>query len=321
MRAHKHLSAILILLSFLVLIFSTNPGWANSAISLNLDSNQVFWCRLSFEGQGSGAKLKSSIRLAPQSIRDFESLWQANPKSLPLPAGGEEAYSMEIRAEINLSLNTTLKISDQVWFDPKQAQALYRTRERRGSRDDFKNTYWFTGEGVHRYHIEPESKGEASKKPEKWSVEKTSLYGFDLNELGCQQVSESSLLIYIASAYFTDKDKEPLSVCVFGRRQLHQVQMAVDGVQSVTVDYKVNKGGTKAVKKGKKGKIEVLRVKLTTKALKSTLKSPEEFSFLGLEKNISIDLETKSHVPVQLNGNIPRAGTVNLKLSEVTLSN
>jgi hypothetical protein len=315
MRSEKQLSAIVIPLSLLVLILSTNTGWANSAKGLDLDPTQVSWSALSYEGKGSKAKMKSSIRLAPYSSEEFKALWQANPKSLPLPAAEEQGYRLEVRANVDLPLTPTVKLTDQTWFDPKEAKALYRIRERRG-KDDFKNTYWFTREGVHRYHLEPKSRSEASKKPEQWTVKKTSLYGFDLNELGCQQVSESSLLAYMVSAYFTDKNKEPLSVCVFGRRQLHQVQMEVAGVQSVTVDYNENKGGTKA---GKKGAIEVLRVRLTTKPLKSTLKSPEEFSFLGLEKNISIDLENKSGVPVQVNGDVPKAGTVNLKLNAVTL--
>jgi hypothetical protein len=45
----------------------------------------------------------------------------------------------------------------------------------------------------------------------------------------------------------------------------------------------------------------------------------ENFSFLGFQKNIAFFIDPKSNLPIQLNGEIPRAGKSTLKLQRVEL--
>ena len=44
---------------------------------------------------------------------------------------------------------------------------------------------------------------------------------------------------------------------------------------------------------------------------------PENFSFLGSHKDITIYIDSTTRFPIQVNGVIPTIGTVALKLSEV----
>ena len=51
----------------------------------------------------------------------------------------------------------------------------------------------------------------------------------------------------------------------------------------------------------------------------SDLSEVENFSFLGLHKDIVILTDPILHMPVQVSGKLPRLGTIHFKLSEVRL--
>lgn len=312
MKGKKTLSAGVTLLSFLLLIY---PGWAQSFTDLHLDPKQVLWTDLSYQAKSFIVNVTSDIQLAPFSIEEFESLWLSNPKSIALPTASREVYRIKVNTIIDHIFSPPVKLSDQVLLEPNQATALHRIKLRRG-KDDIMRSYWFSREGVHRLRKKPKTKEEALLQPEQWTGVKRSFYGFDLTRLGNPQVAESTLLIYIVSAYFNNKSNKPLSLCVFGKQQLHQVRLRVDGLLPATVDYTEKSEGTKV---RKQGKIEVLRVKLEAQLVKLGQKDPENFSFLGFQKDIAIDINPELRIPVQVSGIIPGVGKVTLKLREVKI--
>jgi hypothetical protein len=124
------------------------------------------------------------------------------------------------------------------------------------------------------------------------------------------------LLIYLLSAAHMDKSGDSLSLCVFGKQQLHHVRMQVEGLQTLEVDYAENREGGKV---RKKGKVDGLRVILKAQSLQSDLKDAENFSFLGFHKEISIDIDPELRIPLQVSGRIPTIGAVTLKLSGVIM--
>ena len=69
----------------------------------------------------------------------------------------------------------------------------------------------------------------------------------------------------------------------------------------------------------RRGTVEVLKIALETQPLASHLEEEEDFSFLGFQKNITIFIDPASGVPVQLSGEIPKAGQLTVKLREVQL--
>jgi hypothetical protein len=206
-------------------------------------------------------------------------------------------------------------LSNEVLFEPIQAAAFYRVRLRHG-KDDIKRTYWFSREGVHRLRTKPSTKGEGSGDPAKWTDARTSFYPYELTQLGCPQVADPMLLIYLLSAAHMDKSGDSLSLCVFGKQQLHHVRMQVEGLQTLEVDYAENREGGKV---RKKGKVDGLRVILKAQSLQSDLKDAENFSFLGFHKEISIDIDPELRIPLQVSGRIPTIGAVTLKLSGVIM--
>ena len=124
------------------------------------------------------------------------------------------------------------------------------------------------------------------------------------------------LLVYIAStAEQLDNDK-PLFLCIFGKRQLFQVQLKSAGLENVQVDYVQKKGGTE---QRRQGEIKAQKITLKSSPLKSNLEKEENFSFLGFQNDIVFFIDPTSKLPLQVNGEIPKAGNASLKLLEVQL--
>jgi hypothetical protein len=106
-------------------------------------------------------------------------------------------------------------------------------------------------------------------------------------------------------------------MCIFGKRQLHRVQLKSQGRRSVKVGYLERR---KQVQTQREGDMEALAVALETKPMASTLDEPENFSFLGMHKNIVIFIDTQSKLPLQISGTILKAGSADLKLLEADLN-
>lgn len=315
MKIEKRLSASVILLSFVFLIYSSCPVWAQSFSRLNLDPNQVFWSDLSFRAKRTVVDVAIDIRLAPFSRAEFESIWRTHPQTISPPSMGQEVYNLEVNRVIDHIFSRAVKLSNQVLFDPDQAKAIYRVRLRRG-KDDIKRVYWFSGEGVHRLRRMPKTKGEASLDPAEWTAVKTSFYPYDLTRIECPQVADPMVLIYLLSAAPIKKDGDVLSLCVFGKQQLHRVRLRVQGSENLEVDYSEKRGQGKV---RKKEKVDALRVTLEAEPMVSDMKKAENFSFLGMHKDIAIAIDPELRIPLQVSGVIPTIGKVKLNLREVTL--
>lgn len=315
MKTGRWLSTSVALLSILLLIHPSCPVWAQSFSPVNLQPDRVLWSDLSFRAKRTVVDVAIDIQLAPFSTAEFESIWRTYPQSIPLPSMGQQVYSLEVNRVIDYIFSRAVKLWNQVLFDPNRANSLYRVRLRRG-KDDIKRAYWFSGEGVHRLRRVPENKGEASLDPAKWTAVKTSFYPYDLTRLECPQVVDPMLIIYLVSTAPMEKEGEVLSLCVFGKQQLHQVRLRVEGLQTLEVDYSVNSGEGKVEIKGK---VDGLRVTLEAEPLVSDKKNAENFSFLGMHEDIAIHIDPELRTPLQVSGKIPTVGAVTLKLREVKM--
>jgi len=307
--------AIVCIVAFVALICFAGQGWGQSFSHLKLDPQQVLWSRLSFRAKRAVVDVKVDLRLAPFSTAEFESIWRTNPQPIQPFSPSQKVYNMSVSRVIDHVFSPPVTLANQVLFEPHEAAALYRLRLRRG-KDEIKRSYWFSREGVHRLRTKPSTKGEAKGDPATWTDARTSFYPYDLTQLGCPQVTDPMLLIYLLSAARLDKTGDSLSLCVFGKQQLHHLRLRVEGLQALEVDYSENREEGKV---RKKGKVDGLRVSLEAQPLPSDLKDAENFSFLGFHKDIIIDIDPELRIPLQVSGRIPTIGTVALKLSGVEM--
>jgi hypothetical protein len=231
---------------------------------------------------------------------------------MPIKPQTPQVTEMEINTTIDPRFRSPVKIHNRIWFNPTDASALGRVRLRRGE-DDFKKIYRFTDQGIFRHRIEPKDKGEARLEPDKWTDIKDTYYPYDINQLNCPGVSERSVLIYILSAAAMSKSNKPLTTCVFGKRQLHRVQIRKEGILPVKISY-IQK--CQQVETRKEGTVNALKVAITAQPLYSGQEETENFSFLGFHKDISIYIEPSSGLPILASGIIPTIGRALLKLRE-----
>jgi hypothetical protein len=315
MKTWKSLSAGLILLFFVFLLHPTCPVWAQSLSRFNLDPHRVLWSELSFGAKGTLVDVAIDLRLAPFPTAEFETIWRTYPQPIPLPSPGQEVYNLEVNRVIDHIFSRPVRLWNQVLFNANQANSLYRVRLRRG-KDDIERAYWFCGEGVHRLRRMPKTKGETSLDPAKWTDVSTSFYPYDVTPLECPQVVDPMLIIYLVSAAPINQEGEILTLCVFGKQQLHQVRLGYHRMENLEVDYSVNSGEGRV---HKKGRVDGLKITVESEPMVSDKKDAENFSFLGMQDDIAIHIDPHLRIPLQVRGKIPTVGNVTLKLREVKM--
>ena len=280
-----------------------------------LNPKHVQWTYLSFHTKNFWVEVSTDIQMRSLRASDLDALLLASPQGIPIEPQTSSAAEMTINTTIDPRFRSPVNIYNRIWFNPSDAAALGRIRLRRGE-DDFKKIYRFTEQGVFRHRMEPKNKREALLEPEKWTDIKDTFYPYDINQLRCPGVSERSVLIYILSAAAISESNKALTVCVFGKRQLHRVQLRKEGTQPIQFNY-IEK--SRQVETRKEGTVRALKIAITAQPIDFGQEEAENFSFLGFHKDITIYIEPTSGLLIQATGIIPTVGKAVLKLDKVHL--
>jgi len=312
-RNHPGVFCLTILLGFLPLISSAR---AQNGFHLDLDPQQVPWSQLSFHAKNFWVEVSTDIQMKLLRASDLDAVLLKSPKGIPIKPKTSQINEMTINTIIDPRFRSPVNIHNRIWFDPTNASALGRVRLRRGE-DDFKKIYRFTEQGVFRHRIEPRDKKEFSLAPKKWTDIKDSFYPYNRPNLGCNAVTERSLLIYILSVVPFLQNNNSMSLCVFGKRALHRVTLQTTGTRSVPINYLVK---NEQVETPKKGRVMATEIAISAEPIKSGQLEPENFSFLGFQEDISIHIDPVSHLPIQISGVIPAVGKTQLKLNSVEMN-
>lgn len=290
---------------------------ADSASVLTLNVEKVRWQQLSFYAKKRfQVEVHTQVDLNSLPAADVEAYLLASPQGDPIKPLSTEVAQMTLKTTIEPFLGATAKIQNRVWFNPQDATALGRVRMRRGN-DDFKKIYRFTQQGVFRHRMEPKGSREADLEPEKWTDVKNSYYRYDLKRMECTGVTDRALLLVILSAGALSNHPDVLSFCVFGKRQLHRVELRAQGFKPIAVSYLEKTPRTEI---RRKKQIQALKIHLRAEPMESDLDEAENFSFFGLHHDISIFIDPKTGYPIRICGIIHSIGKVELKLNEVHLS-
>ena len=294
-----------------------NTAWAEPSGALKLDAARLSWTRLSFHAKNFWVEVSTDVHLESLPASEIETMMISTPSGIPVQPEAPEAYQMTIHTTIDPRFRSPVSIYNRIWFNPSDARTLGRMRLRRGE-DDFKKIYRFTEQGVFRHRIEPKNKKEALRTPEEWTDMNDTFYPYDQDRLGCSGISERSLPIYILSAALASRLGDSLSICVFGKRQLHRVTLRKAGHHSIDVSF-IQKNQQSETHTQKN--VKSIKFTLKSEPMASDLREPENFSFLGFHKDISIYIDPASGFPIQASGMIPTAGKAILNLKKVWLKN
>jgi hypothetical protein len=315
MRIRKKL--LLFALFFMVIPFTcfSNSTRAQSYSQIKLDPKRVPWTQLSYRIKNFSTEVNVQVQLESLPAAEVKAALIKSPQGVPIEAWRPESNRITVHYNVDSIFKPPVKTINHVWFNPKDATALGRIRLRRGNAD-FKKVYRFTEQGVFRHRREPKDQQETLQRPEKWTDVKDTFYPYNLDQLGCPNITERLVMIYIASAAELSKSMQPLSLCVFGRRQLFHVRFKPEGFHSLKVDF-IEKNQQSKIRR--QGEVEALKIALEVQPLASDLEKIEDFSFLGFQEEIAIFIDPASDLPIQLSGKIPMVGNVTIKLHEVQL--
>ena len=288
---------------------------AQSSSGLQYNPDRVPWTDLTFHAKNFWVEVSTHVELISLPAAEAEALLLPSPKGAPVKPTTPQAFQMTINTTIDPKFRSPVNIYNRIWFNPMDASALGRIRMRRGE-DDFKKMYRFTDRGVFRHQLEPKDKKEAVLDPEKWTNIKDSFYPYDLTRLECGGVTERSVLIYILSAADISNLNHSFALCAFGKRQLHRVKLKQEGIYPLSVNF-IEKTRQNEIRKEES--INAIKIAISTEPMESDLSEAENFSFLGLHKDISIYIDPTTHFPIQVSGIIPTVGKVQLELSEAQI--
>ncbi len=317
MRHLKSLKIIVLLLFAGWIAMLSLPTCVKAFSGAELDANRVPWTRLSFNAQNFWIDVSTDIQLISLPSDRVETALISTPKGIPIKPAASESSQMTINTTIDPRFRSPVRIHNRIWFNTSDATALGRIRLRRGD-DDFKKIYRFTNQGVFRHRVEPKNKQEVSQAPEKWTDIMDSFYPYNQTLLGCSGVSERSLPIYIISASAGLKQTDSMTLCVFGKRQLHRLTLRKAGVYPINVSFIEKKQQTET---RREGIVKALKITLASEPMESDLNEDENFSFMGFQKDISIYIDPSNGLPIQASGSIATAGKARLKLNSVWLKN
>jgi len=311
------LKKIIVGIFYLVAFFGVgtlnSPAWAQPTAHLKFDPTRVSWTDLSFHAKNFWIEVSTDIQMRSLRASDLDGVLLASPEGKPIKSRTPETAQMTIDTTLDPRFRSPVKIHNRIWFDPADASALGRFRLRRGE-DDFKKMYRFTDQGVFRHRIEPKDEKEALMAPEKWTDIKDTFYPYNQALRVCSGITERSVLIYILSAVAFSGNDDSLSLCVFGKRQLHRVQLRKEGTQPIDFNY-LEKSGQAETRK--KGSVKAFKITMTAQPIESNLEDVENFSLLGFHKDITIYMEPTSGLPLRASGIIPTIGKAHLNLREV----
>ncbi len=276
---------------------------------------RAVWKHLSFRGNHflGEATIEVSLTEVPaaEAGNQLIAIPQGSPG--PLDAIGCPVMVIEVKSNADPLFGADEITGSRAWFSSGNAAALQRIRSRRGD-DIWQNTYRFTQSGVYRIRKKPARSDEKKLEPAHWTKIKESFFSYPPVGPELKIVMEPTGILYLAANLDMRSPASPGSFYVFDRKQLHEVSVQVNERRSLKVSY-VEKGRRKEIKR--QGKTDAVRISIKPRALAPQGKKPEEFSFMGLKGEFEIYIDPVSGIPLQVSGQIPRIGKIDIRLQTV----
>jgi hypothetical protein len=301
-----------------IMYFSALSGTtlAQSTFSDELDSSGIPWKTLSFKCENFWGTAISKVKLDLLRSTNAEKLLIPNPKGRALMPKGSQVLTVSVNSTIDPLIGPDDYSETKIWFTPQEGAALQRIRVRLG-KEKWQKVYRWTDSGVYRLRKKPNDSDEENQPMERWTNREESFYPYDLEKNDCLNVSEPSVLLFFVSTARLSLGDKPSTLCVFNKKQLHRVQIQVERLQRLKVNYIEKSPKAETLKDGE---IDALKISFKPTSLFKDKAETEPFSFLKLKGDFEIFIEKSTRIPVLVKGQIPNIGRVEVKLLEVGLN-
>ncbi|MCP4655072.1 MAG: hypothetical protein GY856_06590 [bacterium] len=284
------------------------PAFGQDPEANGFDPTRVSWTRLRFRAEKLFLTAYSEVELKTLRTPEVASALIASPRSVALMPSGPQTLLLALESSSG-SRDSLVR----VWFSPHDAAALQRLKLR-GGKKAYKKIFRFTRDGTYSLRTAPENRRQGRLPPEQWGRVEEFFYPVSSGS-SCPAISEPSLLFYVISAARLAAGGEPVRICVFSRKSVIPLEIAVRGSRRLAVDY------SEASAQAERRRTEEIT------ATEIGIKVPElddegekaDFKLLGLGGDVAIFIEESSRIPVQVSGRIPGLGKIDVKLIEVDL--
>lgn len=226
-----------------------------------------------------------------------------HPPGQKLLEPGSQVYEIRSHSD-NLG-----RISDMtLWYRP-DLQVLQLTRFDSGKRHRRK-IYRYTEDGFWSFRRSPGNDAEIPNE-QKWSDASTTIVHKPA-DLKDKPVLEDSLLFHMVSVLPLRNKGDRYQYYSYINDAVFANELRVVGKQALEVDYVEKRASGDHWMEDQK---EVLHIKLHSRALDA--KNQEDFEIMGLKGDLSLYVEPKSRVLVQLSGDVDYVGRVDIVLHKV----
>ena len=305
---------VLLLIFIAILSGFAHLSWAQT-FNFKSDAAEVRWQRVSFKSDSFFGSVSTMAILEEFPADEVEGTLIASPQGAVLEPSGTKVFRIRISSTIDPLIGSDEILATLLWFSPQEATALQRIRLRKG-KEKWEKTYRWTGNGVFRLRRKPKGTKEEELLPDRWTDIENAFYPYDLARSNCESATGPSALLYVASAASLTVGDPPINLCVFGKKQLHHVQVRAEKYQRLKVNYHET-SQAKTIRRN--GKAEALKISFMPRSLFPDQTKVEPFSFLGLKGNFDIFIDKSSKIPLQVSGKIPGLGKVNIRLDKIEL--
>jgi hypothetical protein len=292
---------------------SANLCRAQTSYSIHFDPAKLPWHRLSFKADNFFGKVSTVVQLAALPAGEAAGLLLAVPQPDALQPSGATVISITIDSNINPLIGPQEILNTQSLCNPNGGAALQRLRLRQGGKI-WQKSYRFLPNGVYHQRKKPTNEKQLNLPPNQWKTFERRWYQYSRSHPECPAVLEPSELLYLVSVVDIAGQKDPLNLCVFDKKQLHRLTVTAGGTQRLKVNYLEGSPGEQI---RRQSTIEVSKVSFQPHPLDPEDKKLEEFSFLGLQGDFAIYVAGATRIPVQVSGQIPGIGKLDIRLDEV----
>jgi len=275
---------------------------------VDFDPSCVTWCELVYRASKLGFSTTSKVTLdALPSGQAAAGFIDAGEYTGLAPHGPELLRLRIISSLLGRETTSTL------WFDPVRAEAYQAIQHTTGKRHRYR-AYRFAEQGVYSLLRKP-GDGQEGLAPERWANGSDQAFphppwaGSDL------LVASPSALFYILSVAGLSRPGDHVELPVFSRTDVSLMKIRVAKTERVRVDYTLSGSGQD--ERRVRDRVAALHLSLSAQPLDE--RSASDFQLMGLEGDVEILLDPEYRVPLEIEGRVPRAGKVTIRLQRLVL--
>jgi len=306
---------IILLLAILVILPQQTAAAENKAIQSTV-YKKISWTDLTFTGSKFFTSINVKIQLGPGNLLSAASAEKTGDDLADCSEKDNESKLLTLKWSLK-GLLAQGQYEVKVWF--KTADGLpYKRIRIRNDDDPWVKSYCWEDKGVRRLKIKPVGSAETKQQPIKWTERKKSFYEYPKKQTACSSVTDASLIFYILSTLDLSSEKSPFEICVFGKKQLHRLTIRQVKSSPIEVSYKTQTSSQQ--QETIKEQITPLVYSIKTESLAPEKEEPENFSLLGLHKDIRIYMDPQKQIPVRISGTNNSIGKLDLELQNAGLN-